>query len=116
MAKIAFLLCALVLINGKPSLPQSPADAVAFIQGFLQGIEANSAAPSQCATDLSTVISGSSQLMADILALADGNQGAFTQLVLDLQKSSKVIDPVKTDCNFHGFEGTDESRWIFDYP
>jgi hypothetical protein len=104
MAKIVLLLCAAVLSSGSLYGSVTPASAVAFAQGFLQGVEANPATPSLCAADLSTVIGDSQAVIADLQALAKGTQGAFTQLVLDLQKAPALLEPVAKDCDFAGLK------------
>ncbi|OMJ72214.1 hypothetical protein SteCoe_29389 [Stentor coeruleus] len=104
MAKIAYLLCLIVLINAIKQEPVTPADALAFTLGFIQGVETDPSAQSQCATDLSTLVTGTDTLVNDVLAVLEGGQGAIFKLVTDLQNAKTLYEPVFTDCNFSGLE------------
>jgi hypothetical protein len=103
MAKVMFLLCALALINAS-TLTVASQDALAWATGFITGVEANPAAPTQCATDLIQAITEADTLLNDISSLLEGKTGAFTQLVLDLQQAKPGFDPLFAQCNFSELE------------
>ena len=110
MAKAVLLLCALALTNASPSLVGSE-DALNFAKGFITGFEADPSSPSQCATDLISALSKADVVLSDISLVLSGEQGAFTQLVLDLQQASSIFAPLATECDLSGLENVIASLW-----
>jgi hypothetical protein len=104
MAKIVYLLCLIVLNNAVNQEPVTPTDALNFALGFIQGVETDPSAESQCATDLSNLVTGTDTLVNDVLAVLEGGQGAVFKLVTDLQNAKQLYEPVLGDCNFSGLE------------
>ena len=110
MAKAVLLLCALALTNASPSLVGSE-DALNFAKGFITGFEADPSSPSQCATDLISALSKADVVLSDISLVLSGEQGAFTQLVVDLQQASSIFAPLATECDLSGLENVIASLW-----
>lgn len=104
MVKAVVLLCVLAFANARYNLGSTSEEVLAFSKGFVQGVEANPAVPSQCGKDLAIALETSSTLVADIKDVLDGVQGAFTKLVVDFQSSSQNFAPIESDCNFSALE------------
>ena len=100
MAKFAYILCALSLSTASLTFGNTPQDVIAFSQGFLQGVETNPSAPSQCGQDLSTALSHSESIVLDLQGLISKTSGSFTNLVLDLEAGWNYVKPISTNCHF----------------
>ena len=75
---------------------------ISFSEGFLQGIETNSASPSVCVTSIENFAIEGASIIDDFISFTEGVPGAFTNFVLALQKYESYVTPLKTQCSFAG--------------
>lgn len=99
MAKIAYMLSLLVLINAS-TLTLTPADVSAFFSGFFSGLQTDPSVQSDCAADFVNVNSDTSKLVEDILSLLNNQKVPITTIVNDFQTLVQGIAPLSGDCKF----------------
>jgi hypothetical protein len=99
MARLVFLVCALVLVSSKSLRQDVQTDVDDFLQGFFTGVQTSGTITPACSNSITSAISSTDVLTADIASVLSGDYSSLRQLYNDIYQYKSVLQPILTDCD-----------------